>query len=169
MIRKIKKLPDLCNFIEDTCCEHGICVSFAEDIPYNSYAIIKVDKYYNSLNIEKRPPSIDCLIVRECITKGYGLTLVELKKTATAGDIELKNIKEKFETTLYDFIQTKFKTALHVQYSDIKLYFVSNIEIHKRDNGLKMDTLINLKFKFNGSNLMITPRMPNPTIKNCYS
>ena len=33
----------------------------------------------NSLNIEKRPASIDCLIIRECLNSGYGLTLVELK------------------------------------------------------------------------------------------
>ena len=37
-------------------------------------------------------------------------------------------------------------------------------EIYKRDLGLKMETLINVKFKYKGKILMIRPFMPTPTI-----
>jgi len=31
-----------------------------------------------------------------------------------------------------------------------------------------MEVLMNVRFKFNEKQLMIIPRMPNPTIKKCY-
>lgn len=169
MIKRIKSHVVLSNFVEDTCCENEICVTFDNSVLPSSYAIIKVDQYYNSLNIKKTPASIDCLIVRKCLKTGYGLTLVELKKIETGKGFQIENMREKFETTLYDFIKKKFKNPLDIDYSEIKLFFVSRQEIYKRDLGLKMDVLINTKFKFNDRTLMITARMPTPTIKNCYT
>jgi hypothetical protein len=169
MIKRIKTNQTLSKYIEDTCCENEICVTFDEGIHPSSYAIIKVDKYYNDLKLEKTPASIDCLIVRECIKAGYGLTLVELKNIESGQGFNVDNMKEKFETTLFDFIKKRFKNQLDVHYSEIKLFFVSKQEIYKRDLGLKMDVLINIKFKYNDRLLMIRPEMPTPTIKNCYS
>ncbi|MCM4161287.1 hypothetical protein FHG64_06435 [Antarcticibacterium flavum] len=168
MINKIEKHEVLSSFIEETCSENGVCVSFDDSISEDSYVIIKVDKFYNSLNIEFRPPSVDCLIVRECINRGHGLTLVELKKANSSKDFDMKNIEQKFETTLSDFISDKFADPLLINYNDVKLFFVSNKEIYKRDLGLKMEALINIRFKFNDKTLMIRPLMPTPTIKNCY-
>ena len=169
MIEKVKAHKILSQYIEDTCCENEIGVTFESNILPTSYAILKVDKFYNSLNIEFRPASVDCLIIRKCIKTGYGITLVELKKIENSKGFTVENIKEKFQTTLFDFIKTKFKNPLDVDYSEIKLFFVSNKEIYKRDLGLKMEVLMNVRFKFNGKNRMITPQMPTPTIKNCYS
>ena len=169
MIKKIKEHKVLSQHIEDTCCENEVCVTFDNEISPNSYVILKVDKFYNSLNIEFRPASVDCLIIRECVKKGYGITLVELKKMENSKGFTVNNIKEKFQTTLFDFIKTKFKNPLDIDYSEIKLFFVSNKEIYKRDLGLKMEVLMNVRFRFNDKTLMIIPRMPNPTIKNCYS
>lgn len=169
MIKRIKAHDVLANFIEDNCCENEICVSFDASIPASNYAIIKVDNYYNSLHLERPPASIDCLIIRKCIKTGYGLTLVELKKTNSGAGFEIKNMQEKFETTLFDFIKKRFRNPLDIHYSEVKLFFVSRQEIHKRDLGLKMEVLINTKFKFNDKTLMISPKMPNPTIKNCYT
>ena len=169
MINKIKTHEILSQYVEESCCENGICVTFDDEISPDSYVILKVDKYYNSLNIELRPASVDCLIIRKCIKTGYGMTLVELKNIDNSKGFTKNNIKEKFETTLFDFIKKIFKEPLDIDYSDIKLFFVSNIEIYKRDSGLKMEFLINTRFKFNDKYVMITPKMPNPTIKNCYS
>lgn len=169
MIKRIKSHNNLADFVEDTCCENEICVTFDEGISSSEYAIIKVDNYYNSLNLEATPPSIDCLIIRKCIKTGYGLTLVELKKIETGKGFEVENMQEKFKTTLFDFIKKRFKTPLDINYSEIKLFFVSRQEIHKRDLGLKMEVLINTRFKFNDRTLMIIPKMPTPTIKNCYA
>ena len=170
MIKRIKSHKILSNFVESTCCENEICVSFDNNISPNTYAIIKVDTYYNSLKLgRKTPASIDCLIVRECIKTGYGLTLVELKKIESAKGFDIENMTQKFETTLYDFIKKRFKKPLDINYSEVKLFFISRQEIYKRDLGLKMEVLINTKFKFNNRTLMIRPQMPTPTIKNCYS
>ncbi|MEE1898954.1 hypothetical protein V1389_11440 [Flavobacterium rakeshii] len=168
MIDRIKKDQLLSSLLEDTCCENGICVTFDGSLDKNNYVIIKVDKFYNSLNIEKRPASIDCLIIRKCISGGYGLTLVELKDIYKGQGFDLDNMKEKFKTTFDDFIKRKFKELLDVEFKEVKLYFVSNIEIYKRDLGLKMELLMNVKFNFNGKSFMIRPEMPHPTIKNCY-
>ena len=168
MINIIKEHVELSNYIEDTCCENGVCVNFDENIPQDSYVILKVDNYYNSLNIEHRPASIDCLIIRKCEESGYGMTLVELKNIETGRGFDVKNMTEKISTTLYDFIKNKFKNPLDIQYKDIKLYFVSNQEIYRRDLGLKMEVLINVRFKYDERTLMIIPRMPNPAIKKCY-
>lgn len=168
MVQKIKAHTILSKYVEDNCCENQVCVTFDKDITTDSYAIIKVDKFYNSLHIKERPASIDCMIVRKCVSTGYGLTLVELKNISDSKGFEVENIKAKFETTLYDFIKTRFRNPLDIDYKDIKLFFVSKKEIYRRDLGLKMDVLIATRFKFNHKNLMITPKMPTPTIKKCY-
>lgn len=170
MINRIKNHKVLAEFVDETCCENEICVTFENDIPARSYAIIKVDKYYNSLRLGRRTPaSIDCLIIRECVNGGYGLTLVELKKIETGKGFDIDNMKSKFETTLYDFVKARFRNPLDVYYSDVKIYFVSKQEIYKRDLGLKMEVLMNVRFKFNDKTLMVIPKMPNPTIRKCYS
>lgn len=107
MIEKIKKHPILAHYITDACCENDISVTFDDKLNADDYVIIKVDDYYNSLNIEKRPASVDCLIVRKCVDNGYGLTLVELKNIRTTQGFEIDNLKEKFDTTLNDFIKKK--------------------------------------------------------------
>jgi hypothetical protein len=169
MIQEIKNHPILSNFVEETCCENEVCVSFDNTISSNDYAIIKVDNYYNSaLHQGLTPASVDCLIVRKCINSGYGLTIVELKNIHNSKGFGTENMIEKFQTTLADFIEIKFPDELFLDYNDVKLFFVSNKEIYKRDLGLKMETLINIKFRFQDRNLMIRPLMPTPTIKNCY-
>lgn len=168
MINKIKSDKTLSQFIVEKCCENDICVTLDENIGKDSYVIIKVDDYYNSLNLAKTPPSIDCLIINKCIKSGYGLTLVELKNITTSQSFCNDNMRQKFETTLYDFIKDKFKKVLDLDYKKTKLFFVTNKEVYKRDLGLKLETLINIKFYFNGKRLMIEPKMPTPTIKNCY-
>ena len=65
-------------------------------------------------------------------------------------------------------MQKRFKDLLDKDYKSVKLYFVTNIEIYKRDLGLKLDTLINLRFNFRGKKLMIEARKPEPMITNCH-
>lgn len=169
MIRRILNHDILSNFVEQTCCENGVCVNFADDVDQNDVVIIKVDNYYNSLNLNDTPPSIDCLIIRRCIGGGYGLTLIELKNITSGQSFDLENLKGKFHTTIYDFIKGRFREILDVHYNEVKLYFVTNIDVYKRDIGLKMELLMNVKYDFNGKKYMVRPEMPNPAIKNCYN
>jgi hypothetical protein len=175
MLENIKAHEILSQFLEDDCCENNICVTFAEDIARENYIIIKVDKYYNSLGLAETPPSLDCLIIRRCLNTGFGLTLVELKDIDSTKRFTIENLKAKFETTINDFIQTRFN-VLFIDYKRIELYFVSNIELYKGkwrreeklDRGLKLEILINIRFKYGNRKLMIQPRMPDPTITNCH-
>lgn len=168
MIDRIKTHGILSKYTVDNCCENEVCVTFDKGIKSDSYVILKVDNFYNSLNIATRPASIDCLVIRRCEKSGYGITLIELKKTEKSKTISIENIKEKFETTLYDFIKNRFKNPLDINYLEVKLFFVCNKEIYRRDLGLKMEALINVRFKFNNMSLMINLKMPNPVIKKCY-
>ncbi|MBL7767493.1 MAG: hypothetical protein JNK20_00885 [Flavipsychrobacter sp.] len=168
MINRIKSHPVLKNFIEETCCENGICVTFDDDTSKDDYLILKVDKYYASLKLEKTPPSVDCVIIRKCKNGGYGLTIVELKNISTSRGFDLDNLKDKFETTISDFIGNKFRSLLYVDYKDVKLFFVTVKNLYKQDLGLKYETLINIRFSYNKRKLLIQPYMPTPTIKSCY-
>lgn len=168
MIENIRADEVLQNYLADECCENDVCVTFHEDISRENYIIIKVDDYYNSLNIEQRPPSLDCLIIRKCLSTGYGLTLVELKNIKSSDGFTVENMKAKFEICLSDFMQKRFKILLDKDYKHIELFFVSNIEIYKRDLGLKLEALSSVKFKYRSKTLMIKPKMPHPTITSCH-
>lgn len=167
MIQKIKTHEVLKNFVVEECCENDVSVSFHPDFNVDDYVIIKVDDYYNSLGEGDTPASIDCLIIRKCAETGYGLTLVELKNIGGFRHFRLKNLEEKFETTIEDFIGKRFKNPLKTSYKKIDLFFVSNLKNYRRDSGLAMDTLINVNFKYEGRTLMLKPRIPIPMINKC--
>lgn len=169
MINKIKSIEALSGFIIDSCCENEIEVTLHKDISKEAYVIIKVDDYYNSLNLVDTPPSVDCAIIRECITEGYGLSLVELKNVKSAKNLSFKKIRSKFENTLNDFIKSRFKDPLDIEYINVELFFVSLLQHNKRDMGLSFETYINKSINFNGKKRLIRPYLPVPTIKNCYS
>ncbi len=168
MLENIKSHEILSKFLVEECCENEVSVTFKEDVAKDSYIIIKVDDYYNSLGLAKPPASLDCLIIRQCLNTGFGLTLVELKSIENSQGFTFDNMKAKFETVLDDFMQNRFKDLLYKDYKHIKLYFVSNIEIYRRDIGLKMEALINVRFSYRGRKLPIEARMPHPTITNCH-
>jgi len=76
MINKIRNHPQLKNFIAQTCAENNISADIAETIPAENVVILKVDQYYNSLNLGhlgKTPPSVDCLIVQKCADNKYSI------------------------------------------------------------------------------------------------
>lgn len=167
-INSIREDIILSEFICEECSENEVSVSFDDGITANDYVIIKVDDYYNGLNLEKTPPSPDCLIVLKCCESGHALAIVELKAICNSKGFTLINMISKFETCINDFIEVKFPDLLSVDYKRIKLYFVSDIEVYRRDIGLKMELLMNTRFRYRDKLLMITPYKPIPVIKKCY-
>ncbi len=163
VIQKIKEHDVLSKFIEDTCCENNVCITFDADISLESYIIIKVDDFYKSLKLGSTPRSVDCLILRQCANGDYGLILVELKKARKSKRISKTQIEEKFENTLNDFM-TRFKDVFPEKYKEIKLYLISKI---KRDRTLTLEYLMNKQIKFNNKVLGIRPEMNHFVIKNC--
>lgn len=167
LFNRILEDAKLAFFVRDACEENGICATIDERIKKEHFLIIKPDDFYNSLNIEKRPPSPDCLILVKCEKdiEQFCLTIVELKNTK---EYDIQNIIEKFRTCFDDFMTKQFKDFFYRDYENIKLYFVSPTEIYKRDGGLKMKILMNKKLVFRGKSYMIMPQMPNPAVKPCY-
>jgi len=167
MIKRIKADRILSDFIEDSCCENNICVTFDGDVDLGNVVIVKIDKYYQSLNLEFTPPSIDCLIIRKCLSGGYALTLIELKKTKKQKYLNVRNLMGKFHTTFDDFIKVRFRQYYDIDYKSVKLFFVSSIENDARDKGIKLETRINDIYHFRGRRYLIQPELPNPIISNC--
>lgn len=165
LFQKIKNNEILSKIICESCEDQGIGVEIDSRIALDDILILKVDDFYNSLNIEKRPPSPDCFIIFRCQNSGYGLAIVELKDTK---DFELSNLVGKFETCFRDFMEIRFKNFFFREYKRIDLYFVSQNEVYRRDEGLKMKFLMNKKFEFRNKNYLIKPRMPTPAVKPCY-
>ena len=164
LFQKIKNDHILSKIICQTCEDQGIGVEIDPRIPSEDILILKVDDFYNSLNI-KRPPSPDCFIIFRCQNSGYGLAIVELKDTK---EFELSNLVGKFETCFRDFMEARFKNFFFRDYKRIDLYFVSKNEVFRRDEGLKMKFLMNKKFEFRNKIYTIKPRMPTPAVKPCY-
>lgn len=173
MIEKIIDNPVLQPFLSKTCCENDIGISLADDILPENYIIIKVDSYYNSLsfpneNYDKTPPSPDCLIIRRCKEGGFGLVIGELKNISSSSGFDIDNIVDKFRTCLDDFISHRFAALLFVDYKNIQLYFVTNIDKNRPNTSLAFESFINKKLKYNGKTYLISPKTPQPTVKNCY-
>lgn len=178
MINKIKHTPALEPHITDQCEENQVCVSMDGDISNDNYLVLKVDNYYNSLNIGhlgKTPPSIDCLIPLRCADKQFIIYLVELKNIKSPGGFTVEEIYNKFKTTIENFMGKRFKNIFLSPRHQIKklfLYFVTNpygeTEKRRRQEGSKMDALLARKpFKFRGKRYQIQHKLPNPIIKNC--
>lgn len=180
MLNKIRNNPKLKEFISDDCEESGIYVSMADDIPPENHLILKVDRFYNSLNLGhlgKTPKSIDCLIPLKCIDDDYLVYLIELKRLKSGRHLKVPDIFDKFETTIKNFMSSRFKNIFfnekRYQIKKLHLYFVSNPyreseESHRRKKGSEVDSLLLRKvFKFQGLKYQVKHKLPNPIIAGC--
>lgn len=169
LLQKIRQNERLKPLLRDRCEDEGICVEIDKNIPKEDYVILKLDSFYNTINFATPPPSPDCFIIQRCagIDK-YGITIVELKGINNSDGFKVENMKAKFETCFQEFMLKDFKNYFNRDYSKIQLYFVSEIEIYRREAGLKMKVLESISFKFRGKPYKIKPYKPTPAIKPCY-
>ena len=168
MIDEIKSHEVLSKYLVDECSEGNSSVSIDSRIKKEDYVIIKVDSYYNENVRPDTPPSPDCLIIQKCVDGTYGATIVELKDISNSRGFTVDNMLGKFATCIEDFISNRFSDVLFVDYKKFKLYFVTNIDIYKRDIGLKMEVLIEHNYLYRGNRIAIQPHMPTPALKQCY-
>ena len=165
LFREIKENIDLSKIICEQCEDEGIGITIDPRIAQNDVLILKVDDFYNSLTIEKRPPSPDCFILVQCESGGFKLTIVELKNI----DIfTVNDIVQKFKTCLDDFMTIRFADYFDFDYQKIELILVSLKESYSRDRGLRASALMSKRFVFRGKRCMFTPHNPTPTVKPCY-
>lgn len=175
LIDNIRESLVLQSYLRDICEDEGICVDINPVISSKDYIIIKVDDFYNSidpkfLGLEKTPPSPDCLIILKCADNNYSLTIVELRNVQSSKGFTVKEIKEKFETCLNDFMLIRFKEYFDYSYKKINLFFVNKIELHRAseyEDNRKARILINESLYFRDKELKIKFKMPTPAINPC--
>jgi len=110
MFENILSNSDLFALCRATCEENEARVAFEEKLREDNYIVLKIDAYYNSLRIHNPPPAIDCLIIVNCETNDcYDFYLVELRDIKSSKGFDLEKIKQKFATTINDFLGGEFK------------------------------------------------------------
>ena len=189
MIQKIKNCKELIPYLKNAIEDEGIEIGIEECLVSEKMAIIKVDDYYNGLHLTLTPKSIDFAIAVDCECNWYVLYLLELKNVNSPKRLSVKDIHEKFENTINDFLSKRFEEifmADQYKYKDVKLYLVSDAyglkgkygtyaeyqriqdkkqKIQVKDS-LRVDFNLGQKlFKFRGKIVRITYDIPpNPII-----
>jgi hypothetical protein len=185
IIDKIYEDQDRFWFKSLSCEEKDISAEIDDKIQDEDYIVLKIDKYYASLNMKKTPPSPDCLIIVKCKENNlYDLYLVELKNIKSSAGFKVENIEAKFKTAVEDFMGKRFADIfLNKSYSinKFKIYFVTDAyKIKKTNHSItkesylkriattKLEKVQNLRpLKFRNKVAAIDSRLPNPMIKYC--
>ncbi len=166
MFDEIMQDNELLALLRNQCGEEGISAEFDQQIKEDSYIILKLDAYYNSLKMKHTPPSADCLIIVKCdLNQGYNFYLIELRNTNSPDGFKIEKIKNKFQTVIEDFLTNRFGNIfLNNSYkiNNLYLFFISDPYNKRRKNitdeeydiflntrGLKLKALHLIKpFKF---------------------
>jgi len=170
MLNELRNDLILRDFIRERCEDEGLCVEIDPRINQKDVIILKVDDYYNSFAIEKRPASPDCLIIVRCADNTFSAIIVEMKNIDYSAGFTVENMKEKFETCLNDFMCKRFPRYFDREFKRITLYFLNKIELHRApayDDNLKTKILMNTQFDFRGRPCKIQLRFPTTAIKPC--
>lgn len=168
-LERLKNDPRIKEFVSQVCEDNLVCVEFDDQVSNEEFFVIKVDDYYNSLHLGKNTPaSVDCLIIQECGDGQIKVYIVELKNVKSPSHINGKNLEQKFETTLFDFISNRFKEYLDtVEFKVYLLLCAGNVD-NENIRAFSLDFLLGLRmFKFRGKLAAINGRPPNPLIKPC--
>jgi len=130
MITQIKSEDVLKPFLTDKCEDNGVCAIIESSINEDDIAIVKVDDYYNfnekSPNI---PPSADFLLSVDCTRDSYVLYVVEFKNIQSPKGFDIKNVYEKFRTTVDDFMSKRFAHIYcnkNYKIIDLCIYFIAD-------------------------------------------
>ena len=187
MIQQIKSCRQLIPYLKEIIEDEGIGVGISEQLGWDHIAIIKVDEYYHGLHLANIPKAIDHLVVVDCECSSYVMYLLELKNVKSPQFLNIREIQEKFEITIKDFLSKRFADIFlndRYKYKHIFLYLVSDAyrisgrygtyeeyrkaqeKINKRDS-LKVDLNLGSKlYRFRGKILSISYDIPpNPLIR----
>ena len=182
MISEIRNHPELKRIIVDCCSENNVEVTISSNINNDDFIILKIDKYYNSLSLADTPKSADCLIILRCENNTFRLFIIELRDIKNLAGFSVKEIYQKFTTTINNFLREKFNEFFFsdkYDIKDLKLYFISdplkiqnsnydNNQIKKLTKGTKIELLLLMPpFKFDNKYYSISYQVPNPIIQNC--
>lgn len=129
MIQEIKSCKELIPYLRNKIEDEKIEVGIEDNLSEQQLAIIKVDDFYNNLHIASPPKSIDFVVTVDCECFAYALYLLELKNVNSPKKLNIRDIQDKFSTTIYDFLTERYGYIFlndKYKYKDIKLYLVSD-------------------------------------------
>ena len=96
----------------------------------NEYAAVKVDDYYNGLNLGGlTPKSVDFLVAVDCQCDSYALYIMEFRNRDNPRRLEIRDVQEKFSNTFRLFMEDTFAFIFcndRFKYKPIQLYLVSD-------------------------------------------
>jgi len=168
LLNQLREEATITDFFRPECEDEGICIEMDEEIGEDNILIIKPDDYYNSLNLEKTPASVDCLIIQYCESGIYKIYLIELKNFKNARQIDKKNLIEKYRTTLFDFISDRYRHIFNEFEFKTYLWLCAGKVTEEKIKNYSLDFLLSLDhIKFRGLWLGVNGFPPVPTIKSC--
>jgi len=187
MIDQIRKTPELAPYLTSDIEDTGIVVEVDPKVVDEEFTGIKVDSYYAGLKSASTPKSVDFVVPVDCSCDVYNLYVIELKNVKDSRKIIIKEIHEKFTTTIDDFLSNRFKEIFlndRYSYRNIHLYLIADVyhaggrfsnhkeyfEFMKKCKGrdtLKVELNLSSKlFRFKGKTLWIQYDIPpNPIIR----
>jgi hypothetical protein len=178
MITRIKKKRELTPFFTDKLLENGYGVVIADDMPKSSYLAIDIDKYYHKSNINPTPEIADTLLVAQRLSaKGqYHIYIVEMKNIKSPQYFKIKNIYEKFNTAVEDFMKRRYADIFlddTINVTNFRLLFITDAYRLKKRGvpdkairsflmGTKIEFLQNMPpFSFRNFTVVIDYQLPN--------
>jgi hypothetical protein len=187
MLEQIKCTSGLIPYLHKIIEDEGIIVDVDVSLDENNYIGIKIDDYYNGLHDSTTPKAVDFIVIVDCVCNSYALYILEFKNVNSSKHLVIKDIHEKFETTIKDFMVTRYNNIFmndSYKYKVIKLYLVSDAygvqgkfqnhqeyrkyleKVNKRDS-LKVDLNLGSKiYRFRNRCLQIEYDIPpNPIIR----
>ena len=154
MISEIRNHPVLKGIAVDSCSENNIEATISPNINKDDFVILKIDDYYNSLSQAVTPKSVDCLIILRCRDNTYRLFIIELRDIKNLTGFSVKEIYQKFKTTINNFLRERFNEFFfsdNYDIKDLKLLFITDpLNIQNRKY-----TLTQMKNKIKGTKIEI--------------
>lgn len=183
LIERLKQDEILKYFIVCECHDLQERINAKENIKYSLFTsisferdkilILAIDEFYNSLPKKERIKSPDFLILQLCGENYYNITLIEFKNIKSPSYITIKDIREKFENCLQDFMSNRFRNYFYdLSYNfKVKLFLVAGQISEKKIKNFKFDFLLGDPYplEFGNKKLGIQGIHPYPTItsKDC--
>jgi hypothetical protein len=183
MFELIEQSYELCVLLRQSCEENDVGVIICDELLENGelrhehIKILKVDEYYSSQNFHNPPPAIDCLIIVKEDAGSVSLFLIELRNSRRSSSIKPSAIRPKFETTLRDFMETRFQSvflSVETVVASIKLWLITvPIEVmnkgedyyRKKIKLSVIDQYASQKpFRFRGKVCLLEVYLPRPEV-----
>ncbi len=106
--------------------DEGVEATVDPALTTDQFVGIKVDQYYANLHQKVIPMSVDFVVPVDCECNSYALYVLEMK--GVKNPPSTKEIHEKFNTTIYDFLQNRYKDIFlnpRYKYKAVFLYLIT--------------------------------------------